>query len=250
MKNITTLIIATTLLSSCGETTTTDNKEDKKSTEIQNVSTDTNVETKVVVESDVEIKDVPAIPDVFDYSKIEHYAVFDTKAKLIENFGSENIEDGSTWYGEGSLELQHSVVTNPSNSHIVKYVWSEKDPTKLSMIEVYYEKMNKDYEIIGKQGLSSECGVFTGMTLAQLKEWNGADVEFYGFGWDFGGGVVRKEGSKITDCGISFTMGLDYGDDMSKYNDLSGDVTLSSSDAKVMEAPIFVSQITYMVDSE
>ena len=97
--------------------------------------------------------------EVFDYSKIEHYAVFDTKTKLFENFGADNVMDGSTWYGEGSLELQHSVLTNPNNGHEIKYVWEELNDEILAMIEISSDRRDKDYVSIGKQAVSSDCGI-------------------------------------------------------------------------------------------
>jgi hypothetical protein len=245
MNKITTLVIAATLLYSCSAEEAQDD----------NIATDVPMEINADT-SDVQTTDVKpeekldeVVDDVFDYSKIEHYAIFDTKTKLVENFGTDNIVDGSTWYGEGSLELQHSVLTNPNNGHEIKYVWEEDNAELLAMIEISSDRRDKDYLSIGKQAVSSDCGVYTGMPLAALKEWNGADIEFSGFGWDFGGGVFRKEGSKVSTCKISFILGLNTNEDYEKYSQYLGDTSLSTSNEGILEAPISVAQITWFNDT-
>jgi len=251
MNKITTLVIAAILLSSCGAEV----KEKKDANNTKDVVTEV-----ITQASDVQIKD--AIPeekveevvedvgeDVFDYSKIEHYAIFDTRAKLIENFGADNIVDGSTWYGEGSLELQHSVLTNPNNGVEVKYIWEEDNVALLSMIEISSDRRDKDNVSIAKQTVSSECGVFTGMSLAALKKWNGSDIEFSGFGWDFGGGLSHKEGSKISTCNFSILLDLNSIEDYEKHPQYIGDTLLSTSDEAVLNAPISVAYITWFSNS-
>src|SRR5690606_4196792 len=88
------------------------------------------------------VADLEAVEVKEDYSVIEDYLVLDTKAKLIAEFGADNIEDGSTWYGEGSLEKQHSVLTNPKNAHVVKFVWAD-DAKSLDILEFFYQKYDE-----------------------------------------------------------------------------------------------------------
>lgn len=237
MKKIILLSLASVTLWSCNA--------EAETTEENNTNTEQTTDTTQVAPEVVEEEEQEA--EVADFSKIEHYAIFTTKDMLVENFGAENIVDGSSWYGEGSLELQHSVLTNPSNGHVVKYVWQEENPTQLSSIEIAANVRNENFEIVSTQKIGSESGIFTGMTVQELKDWNGADFKFSGFGWDFHGNVYPGEGNKIANCGLSLTM--DLNDDLgnSEYTELSGDVELSSADENVLNAPIILNNIVLYV---
>ena len=87
------------------------------------------------------------------------------------------------------------------------------------------------------------------MSLAALKKWNGSDIEFNGFGWDFGGGITPKEGSKVSACDITITLGLNSIDNSKKYPQYLGDTPLSTADEGILEAPIYVDQITWYNNS-
>ena len=237
MKKIYTLLALCALMASCQSETSTDAKEPKINTETDSVSV--LKDTLVLEEPEAEVA---------DFTKIEHYAALDTKAKLVENFGKENIKDGSTWYGEGSTELKHSVLTNPSNGHIVKYVWKEENPTQLSFIEIFGILRNKDYEAIGTQKIGSECGIFTGMTLKEMRDWNGEDFEFSGFGWDFGGMVRYTEESNFAKCNLSLRLEIKFEEGKNQYDALYGDTDLFADATIKLGAPITLDQLTLFVD--
>lgn len=238
MKTIILISLASLTLWSCNsESETTEEK--KPNTE----------ETATTAQEEVEITEEEITePEVADFSKIEHYAIFTTKDMLVENFGAENIKDGSSWFGEGTMELKHSVLTNPSNGHIVKYVWEEENPTKLAFIEVYANVRNADYETVSTQKIGTNCGLFTGMTIKEMKELNGADFSFSGFGWDFHGMVRQADESVISSCGLSLAMDLKFEEGKDEYNNLYGDIELSTSDELVLNAPITLDHMTLFVD--
>jgi hypothetical protein len=236
MKKIILLSFVSITLWSCNAET--EAIEENKTTTEQTLDT-TQVEPEFVEEE---------IAKVADFSKIEHYAIFDTKSKLVENFGKENIKDGSSWFGEGSLELKHSVLTNPSNGHIVKYVWEEDNPEKLAFIEIYGNVLNKDFELVDTQKIGTECGLYTGMTVKEMKAWNGEDFSFSGFGWDFHGHLRPADGSKIANSNLSLSMDLKYEEGNESHNGLYGDIELSTADPLVLNAPITLDHITLFVD--
>lgn len=239
MKNILLLPLASLILWSCNsETTTAEEKETKTEG-----TTDT-----LEVKTDVETIETLAEPEVADFSKIEHYAIFETKDMLLENFGSENIKDGTSWYAEGTVEVKHSILTNPSNGHIVKYVWEEENPNLLSFIEVYANVRNENFETISTQKIGTECGLYTGMTIKEMKKLNGADFSFNGFGWDFHGLLRPTEGDIISSCHLSLAMDLKFEEGKDEYNGLYGDIELSTSNELVLNAPITLDQITLFVD--
>ncbi len=179
-----------------------------------------------------------------EFYLIEDYALLDTKEKLEAKFDKSHLEDGFSVYAEGTVELPHTILTNPENGHIIKYVWKESNPNELGSIEVQYILWNEDYENTGSQKISSECGVYTGMPLKDLKAWNGKDFMFSGFGWDYAGGIFSQPNTKIYDCKTNITLGLEYDTNYDEYNFVMGDVELNTADEMVLNAPIIISDLT------
>lgn len=175
--------------------------------------------------------------------KFEDYKNFENRAKLIEFFGEENLENGTSWYGEGTMQYPHTLVTNPKTGHVVKILWNEADTNTINFIEAHYKIYDKDYQLKGNQNLQTKTGLSLGMSLKDLVTWNdGEKVEFSGFAWDFHGGVHAAKESKIAMSEFSLTM--DYSGDGMMPEGFAGDVTLSSNDKKVMDAPIVLGTIT------
>ena len=84
------------------------------------------------IEEPLPPEDVPEEPKELVFNTIEDYGQLKTKEEIIAAFGKENIKNGSSWYAEGTVQMKHTVVTNPKNKHIVKYVWNEENPKKLN----------------------------------------------------------------------------------------------------------------------
>ncbi len=181
-----------------------------------------------------------------EYISIEDYATLRTKEDLISAFGEENLVDGESWFGEGTVKYDHSVLTNPNNGHEIKYIFKDDDPNAVSFIEARLYLWSEDYEVISTQKIETECGVYTGMALTDLREWNGDDFGFSGFGWDYEGGIFEKEGSKIADCPVTIKLSFDMevkttSEDMVLF----GDMELNTADDNVQDAPIVVDMLTY-----
>lgn len=167
----------------------------------------------------------------------EDYAALDTKEKIKSTFDKENCKEGTSYYEEGTISYKHTVVTNPATTHEVKYVWDENGT--LAFVEANYKKYDEDYNEVGIQMLKSECGVHLGMKLKELEKWNGKPISFSGFGWDYGGTIMKGTDSKLANCPINMTLSIDYSQNTS--NKIMGDTILSSTDKTVQQTPVYVS---------
>lgn len=183
-----------------------------------------------------------------EYETIEDYALIGSKTELYEKFGSENIKEDTAWYSEGELMLFTSHLTDPNNGNVIRYVWQEDDGESLDMVEVYYEIYDDNYAVIGTQKVSSTSGLFSGMTLAELQDWNGEAFTFSGFGWDYGGSVFAKQESKLSSCGVVIILSFDYEANYEDMESLFGDMELSSDNPIASKAPIFINYM--MLDVE
>ncbi len=173
----------------------------------------------------------------------EDYARFDTKTKLYEAFGEENLEDSETWYAEGTVRVAITTLTDPNNGNVIQFSWDEENEEALSFIETW--NRNWRDENAKDQRIESKEGIYTGMSLEDLVAWNeGENFEFSGFGWDYAGGVFAGAESKISKSKINLTLDLkDEGYETHLH--LVGDGSHQSSDEDVKGAPIVVGTIVY-----
>lgn len=180
-----------------------------------------------------------------EYSTIEDYGRITNKEGLVSEFGRENLMEGESWYAEGTVRFEHTVLTDPGNGQVITYVWQEDGET-LSHIEAEYYIYDEEYLITGTQEVFSECGVSTGMSLDELREWNRDDFDFLGFGWDYEGGIVEEEGSRIAECPVEIKLSFDLQADLpEEYTDMYGDRMFSTADEMVQGAPVLVDRLTY-----
>lgn len=181
------------------------------------------------------------------YFTVEDYGQITSKEQLISEFGEENLVDGQSWYAEGTVKFDNTVLTNPENGQVIRYLW-EEDGNTLSFLEANYYIFDEVYSIKGTQVISSECGVSTGMPLQDFKEWNGADFDFFGFAWDYAGAIVEREGTRIAECPIKFNLSLDLEVDV--HEEYGGSVMFSdqlfnTADEIIQGAPILIDELTY-----
>ncbi len=215
-------------------TTTTDTEVETKDTLISQKIDSTNQ----IVEEDPQI----------EFNVFEDYAQLRTKQDLIDAFGKENIKHGSSWYAEGTVESKHTIIRNPANGHRIKYLWDEENPAKLSSIEASYFEYNENYEILSKQKIPSSCGLYTGMSINDLRKWTDEDFNFSGFGWDYEGGVFVMPGTKLSKCPVSIKLTLEHHDNMDQFDELYGDIELSTDNKLVRKAPIVVDLMVYHIE--
>ncbi len=175
------------------------------------------------------------------FNTFDDYFAISTKEVLVEKFPKENLKDDISWYGEGEVSKQSTVVTNPENGQVVKYVWSDDDANEAEWVEVYYSE--SDSITLANKGLASTSGLSLGMSLADLEKWNQRPLKFLGFGWDYSGSVMVEKEDKLSDSQIQVNLGFDdYSDE---NNFLLGDVTLKSDDEKLKGINIYVNEMIY-----
>lgn len=215
------------------------------------ISSDENLETEnhdtaVIVSDDTLTVEAASLP-TFLY--LEDYATITNKADLYQQFGEEYIVEDTAWYGEGTLMLMASVLSDPNTGYTIRYIWQEEHPNELEMVEAYYQIYDNDYNVKGKQMVPSESGLQTGMSIVDLEKWNGAPFEFSGFGWDYGGGVFAERGSKLASCRVGITLDFDYEADYEGMDELYGDIELMSNNPTVKGAPIFINYLNFYPES-
>ncbi|MCK5115421.1 MAG: hypothetical protein KAR44_02405 [Candidatus Aegiribacteria sp.] len=179
------------------------------------------------------------------YSTVEDYGQIGSKEQLISEFGEENLVDGESWYAEGTVRIENTVLTNPENGQVIKYLL-EDDGNTINYLEVNYYIFDENFEIQGTQAVSSEYGVSTGMSLQDLKEWNGADFRFFGFGWDYEGGIFEEEGTRIAECPIQFKLSFDLEIEIpEEYRGMYSDQVFNTADDITQGAPVLIDMLTY-----
>lgn len=233
MKRIITSISIIALLTACGEnssTNKTDNNESKDSADVAVEETISETE-----------EEAPS------FENFEDYILLNNKEELIAEFGEDALEDGESWYAEGTVKYDHTILTNPNNGNIIKFLWDEDG--NLSSIEAHYYLWNEDYEVEGTQKVQSAHGFHTGMPINDLREWAGEDFNFSGFGWDYAGGIMSMPGDKFSECDTKIRLDLDYEAEWNDHASLSGDVELNTSMENVKSAPIYVEEIVLYKDN-
>lgn len=239
------LLIATISfgLIACGDSgKNAEDIEQEYASETSTPSKETETTPEQVEETTDITEEETVVPTNFEY--FEDFASLDTKTKLYETFGEENLEDGSAWFAEGTVEFQTTTLTDPNTLNVYYYMWEQDDNETLSFIEASGFIWDENYEVARRQVIESKEGIFTGMSLKDLHAWNeGVDFGFSGFGWDYEGGIFTEEGSKIGEMNLQVKLGLeDYtGQDA---NDLMGDMELSTSDEGILDAPIIIDRLT------
>jgi hypothetical protein len=184
------------------------------------------------------------VVDLTQFVYFEDFAKLDTKTKLYEAYGAENLVDGSSWFAEGTVEFQTTTLTDPNTLNVYYYMWDQEDNETLSFLEAPGFVWDENYEVARRQVIESKEGIFTGMSLKDLHAWNDSeDFSFSGFGWDYEGGIFTNKGTKIGDIDIQIKLGLeDYTGQNS--NDLMGDMELNTGDPGILDAPIIIDRFT------
>jgi hypothetical protein len=177
------------------------------------------------------------------YEYFEDYIAITTRTELEEVFGDYLTHD-TVWYNEGTERRSISKLDHPETGHKLTYFWQEDNPEQVGDIEVYYHQYDENWEPTGHLELASETGIYLGMPMKELREWNGKPFDFSGFGWDFGGGVLSDDGKLGT---IDFSVFLLMGEEVTaeEYDALVGDMIFSSEDEAAQTAPIYINSFHY-----
>ena len=174
---------------------------------------------------------------------IEKYAEYDSKSELYAVFGKENIKDG-VWNQKNSETHFSSELTDPRNGKIYNYVWN-KDGESLYMIEAHYRVIRKDDTEKQRQIIDFKNGIFTGMLISELEEWNGTPFSFAGLSLDRGGYVNF---GKFADKRIIVKVGLDESLKTEIPKAIKKNKQVLSNAASIQELPMFVDYIALKVN--
>lgn len=154
-----------------------------------------------------------------------------SESEIIKKYGVSAVTYDTIWGAEGFFTMGTCLKTDDA-SHI-EIMWTDSAKRE-GVISV---SLVSDAEYFAPQLPSgkwkSRTGVFIGMTIEELEKLNGRPFVFSGFGWDYGGGVIRWENGTLQDKGIAIQ--LNEGVQSSalpekEYLKCVGDVELMSSD--------------------
>lgn len=216
--------------------------------ESQQITDEVSPVDTVSLETDLQNDTLPIADETPSYSSFEDYMKITTRAELEAAFG-DHIKDDTLWYNEGTERRLVSKINNPKNGQQLTFVWQEENPNLVGDIEAHYHQYDDDFQPLENQELTSEKGVYLGMPMQKLKEWNKKPFDFSGFGWDFGGGVLSDDGQLGT-CDFSIFLMMDENAPAEVYAGLTGDRIFSSDDEAVQNAPIYISSFHYYANSD
>jgi hypothetical protein len=221
---ITTALLIASLIFACGNS----NEENPENTDSAELSVDTMI--------------TETAKNEIEFNTFEDYADIKSKEALTSLFDEQFLKDDINYYAEGTVEMPVTILTNPTNNHIITFVWD--DDFKTNSIEASYFIYDDEYNEIGQQKIETNEGLFLGMTIEELKDWNGADFSFSGFGWDYGGSIFADEDSRISNSSIIINL-------QSNADELEGmflgDVEVKTDHPKLKDAKVIVSSFDLMV---
>ncbi len=144
---------------------------------------------------------------------IDHSTNFDGLKKL---YGESNIKDETICGAECVDSVDVTLVYPDSNKEFIVY-WRDSFYHRQIDLERCY-KMGAPYHTAG--------GLKIGTTLTELLQMNGKPIHFFGFGWDYGGGVISLNHGVLENSNVRFK--LDISEDAAGDNAIYGDTELNS----------------------
>lgn len=167
---------------------------------------------------------------------------------MAEEFGEMSLTDNVVWQAEGTVKRSTTHLINPKTWHHITYYWDD-ETGKTASVEASYYMWSHEGDIKGSQKLEAKNGLYTGMPLAELVEWNEADIRFSGFGWDYAGYVFNSTEDKLGVSNVSITL-IDLQEDYKGYKFMLGDVELSSAENRMKNAPVIVETLSLVANNE
>lgn len=219
-----TLVYFLFFLWSCGSENEENNTETQEDTISENTE-DKVTSKEIPTENPNIIKNVQYLDDLLQY---------DSEAELIEALGKENVTRGLEYAPEGLGEYPVTKISEGTPAEITITWKDEENFTELSSIYMRGDTEN---------GWKTKSGLYLGMPVSEIVALNGTDITFSGFAWDYAGFVNFQEGNLADESNtfIRLDLPMEAYDEGEKYNELLGDVPLSSDMQLVQEAePIIV----------
>jgi hypothetical protein len=140
---------------------------------------------------------------------------------LRELFGGNEVKDSTIYGPEGMDTLQVTFLLSGKPGEIIVNWRDSFYHQKISFIEAYNPA----------SPYHTERGLKIGSSLKELLAANGKQINFTGFGWDYGGYIMSYNGGKLDSADILFTLsGFEEMPD-----GLYGDSELNTSDSLVQK---------------
>lgn len=152
-------------------------------------------------------------------------------------YGEQNVKDERICGPECIDSLDVTQVYPGTNKAFTVY-WKEKQyHKKIEMIECYTEE--------SPYRTASDIGI--GTSLQYLLELNGKKITFYGFGWDYGGGIVSFNGGKLEKSKLHYILDMTY--DTTGHS-IMGDAAFNTDMPEVQQhiGKIFVDKMVLSFD--
>ncbi len=139
--------------------------------------------------------------------------------------------------GTVSTEDQHNSTIRTDKGTIYISWKPAKVPIQISSVEFQPN--------LPEQALRLPEGLKVGDSLADFIKANGAEIDFYGFGWQFGGMVISKKG-KILEAYPCLTLALGTADGTyADVSDFMGDGTIRSDAPGLPVERIVITAISF-----
>jgi hypothetical protein len=154
-----------------------------------------------------------------------------SESDLIKKYGAAAVSYDTIWGAEGFFTMGTMLKTDDASHIEIMWTDSAKREGVISASLVSDAEYFAPSLPAGKW--KSRTGVHIGMTLDQLEKLNGRPFVFSGFGWDYGGGVIRWENGTLQDKGIAIQLNEGVQSDAvpeKEYLKCVGDIEVMSSD--------------------
>ncbi|MBI9063934.1 MAG: hypothetical protein JEZ14_18265 [Marinilabiliaceae bacterium] len=126
-----------------------------------------------------------------DDSDLTQFLKYHNQQELIKALGADNVVNEEQWFEEGTVKKDFSRIYEGKDDEL-SIIWDENGP----VVQTW-----------SKEAKWQTRGISTGMSLANLIKLNNAPINFFGFGWDYGGTVVLGNGA-IKSKGITVVLGI------------------------------------------
>lgn len=169
-----------------------------------------------------------------------------SEEELIKMFGKKNVVYDTVFGLEGDIMV--TTILFPESPNQVVFHWSDIENRKNASLishSAYYDAKKEKY--ITNSRWKTKYGFSVGTPMMTVVELNGQPIEFYGFGWDFGGAVNNYNGGKFENQRFSIMLSpiswltedgyLDSGD-------VSGDGEFSSNNPTAQKMNLVVVEIS------
>lgn len=204
----------------------------QKSSGDKKADTGTTEEINIPAAEAIPQQEKAASIDLTKETNLSVFLRFSNKEELIQAVGTDNVSTKVAWFEEGTVEKEFSTIYGGTDDEVT-ITWDTEGPI---------------VETSSKSGRWQARGIKPGTTLAELVKMNNAPIEFYGFGWDYGGTVKLGNGD-IKDDGLRLVLGMT---DENFNGNLSGDNLFNSAnlEAGVIDAIEVVSVSVTGLDPE